>query len=99
MPVGEDAEGGEEVGPTLHLVEDDQPPEVSQGQLGVVQEREVGGALEVEHGAPAAEPARDLAGEGRLADLAGPEERDHREAPKAAFQGGKVLRTRDPHEP
>lgn len=96
-PVGENPQSGKDVREMLDLVEDDEPPQVSERELGVGEEGPVGRPLEVEVGPIATEPAGDLPGQGRLADLSGPEQRDHGEAPKAAFQGLQVTGPGNPH--
>jgi hypothetical protein len=97
-PIGQHPQRREDIRPALHLVENDQTLERAQRELGVGQERDVRGTLEVEAHAPSPEAARDLPSEGRLSDLAGAQQSHHGETPKASLDGLEVRIARYLHD-
>lgn len=81
--VRQHAKDGEQVGPALQLVDDDQAAQLVQHEARVFQQPiEVGGAFEVQPMRPARILAGDLTSEGRLADLTRPQDRDDRKRAK-----------------
>ena len=90
--VRQHAKDGKEVGPALHLVDDDQTAQVAEHELRVfVQAVQVGGALQVEPMGRAPVLPPDLARQGRLADLPRTQDGDHGKAPQPPQEGGDML--------
>lgn len=74
MAVDHDAQDGEQVGTALDLVEDDQPGQRFESQLGFGEPGEVTGEFQVEPVDRATPRRRNVMGERRLAHLAGPDD-------------------------
>jgi hypothetical protein len=95
-PVGQHTQQGKQVGPTLDLVENDQPPEALESQERLGEARFVAGVLEVEVGRPS--PLSDATRERRLAALPRPEDRHQRAPPQGLLDPSSQLRAGDqPH--
>ena len=67
---------GEQLGPSLDLVDDDEAPERPESEEGIGQPREVFGILEIEEGHGPGTPGHELPCERRLAHLARAQEGD-----------------------
>ena len=75
--VGQYAQGREQLGAPLHLVDDNQAAKTAQGEHGVVEAREIGGILEVEVLRRPGPLGEQLSRQRRLADLSRSEDRGH----------------------
>lgn len=95
--VGEDAEEGEEVGAALDLIDDHQATEIAEGELGLLQARQVVGVFGVEAGGRAGSPRHEHLRQGRLPHLPCTEDGDYRVVFQEALQPAQKAFTRD-HE-
>ena len=93
--VREDPQARKQIGATLDLVDDDEATQRRQGEQRIREARHVRGRLEIEDVRRSFPAARDLAGQGRLADLTRPEEGDDGNARQEALDGSAVPVTGD----
>ena len=93
--VREDPQARKQIRTTLDLVDDDETSKRREGEQRIRKARHVGGRLEIEDVRRSVPSTCDLASQGRLADLARPEEGDDGSAGQEALEGSAVSVSRD----
>lgn len=95
LAVGQHTQGGEEIRPSLYLVENDESGEVAQREMGIGEAGKVGGRFEIVPMHLSSERSCHRQGEGGLADLPSSENRHYRKLLQATHDLVDVPRSRD----